>query len=63
MRFDNLSPSQWSGITAETEFSCDLAEARAKLMTFVKPRTLLVGHSLDSDLRCLRLVHKVGLQS
>lgn len=35
-----------------------LRDAQREILTFVDAKTYLVGHSLDSDLRALRLVHR-----
>jgi hypothetical protein len=36
-------------------------KVRAKFLELISSKTLLVGHSLDNDLRCLRVVHlRVG---
>jgi RNA exonuclease 1 len=32
-------------------------QVRAKFLSVVGEGTILVGHSLDNDLRCLRVVH------
>lgn len=35
-----------------------LRDAQREILSFVDGETYLVGHSLDSDLRALRLVHR-----
>lgn len=50
--------TKWSGITAETVLEYDLETARQMVMRHVTPHTILVGHSLDNDLKCMRLVHR-----
>ncbi|KAF0690827.1 Aste57867_17815 [Aphanomyces stellatus] len=52
--------TEFSGITAETLADVDvrLADVQAALLArFVSSDVILVGHSIDSDLRALRLVH------
>ncbi len=34
-----------------------MEKVREKFLKIVSARTILVGHSLDNDLRCLRVVH------
>lgn len=36
----------------------NLRDAQREILSFVDDETYLVGHSLDSDLRALRLVHR-----
>lgn len=53
--------TQWSGITeallsARARLSAD--EVTARLLALIPQETLLVGHSLDCDLRVLRLLHR-----
>ncbi|KAI4723041.1 hypothetical protein E4T48_00620 [Aureobasidium sp. EXF-10727] len=49
--------TQYSGITKEMmePVTQTLAELQAKLKHVLTPRTILLGHSLDSDLRALRM--------
>ncbi|KAI5208967.1 hypothetical protein E4T39_01138 [Aureobasidium subglaciale] len=49
--------TQYSGITKEMMegVTQTLAELQEKLKTVLTPRTILLGHSLDSDLRALRM--------
>jgi RNA exonuclease 1 len=49
--------TQYSGITKEMmePVTQTLAELQTKLRQVLTPRTILLGHSLDSDLRALRL--------
>lgn len=49
--------TQFSGITKEMmePVTQTLAELQAKLKDVLTPRTILLGHSLDSDLRALRI--------
>lgn len=35
-----------------------LRDAQREILTFVGPETYLVGHSLESDLRALKLIHR-----
>lgn len=50
-RFSGLSPDQI--LHAE----CNLDKARERLFELINSETILIGHSLESDLRALRLVH------
>ncbi|KAI1701255.1 putative exonuclease GOR [Ditylenchus destructor] len=37
---------------------CDLKQVREKMFQFVNSKTILIGHSLEHDLRALRVVHE-----
>ncbi|KAI6174623.1 RNA exonuclease 1-like protein [Aphelenchoides bicaudatus] len=52
--------TKFSGLTIDVleNAECDLEKARRKLFEFVNSETILIGHSLESDLRSLRLVHR-----
>ena len=52
--------TQFSGITAEIMKSAtkDLAAVQAELLELVHADTILVGHSLDNDLRSLHFEHR-----
>lgn len=51
--------TQFSGITKEmlAPVITTLRDIQAKLLELLHPRTILVGHSLDSDLKALQLTH------
>lgn len=51
--------TRWSGITAKEMAAAKmgLEEARKRVMAIVSAETVLVGHSLENDLRCMRIVH------
>lgn len=51
--------TQWSGITEELlrPVTKTLADAQSALLGIVDSDTILVGHSLENDLRALRLAH------
>ncbi|KAK3936292.1 RNA exonuclease 1 [Diplogelasinospora grovesii] len=51
--------TQFSGITKAMldPVTTTLGDIQARLLKILTPRTILVGHSLDSDLQTLRLAH------
>jgi DNA polymerase III epsilon subunit-like protein len=51
--------SSFSGITAQAleSVTTTLADVQAHLRTLITPSTILLGHSLESDLRALQLSH------
>ncbi|KNG46450.1 rna exonuclease 4 [Stemphylium lycopersici] len=51
--------TQWSGITATMlqGVTTTLADIQKELLELITPRTILVGHSLNSDLNALKLAH------
>jgi len=51
--------TQWSGITAAMlqDVTTTLSDIQKELLQLVTPRTILVGHSLNSDLNAMKLTH------
>lgn len=51
--------TEFSGVTAESleTISVTLADVQTALRLLIGPRTILIGHSLDSDLRALQIIH------
>ncbi|KAF2253026.1 hypothetical protein BU26DRAFT_515406 [Trematosphaeria pertusa] len=51
--------TQWSGITQAMlqDVATTLSDIQKELLDIVTPRTILVGHSLNSDLNALKLTH------
>lgn len=51
--------TQWSGITAESlaGVTVSLLQVQVALLGLISAEAIVVGHSLDSDLQALRLVH------
>ncbi|KAL5113308.1 hypothetical protein ACEQ8H_008821 [Pleosporales sp. CAS-2024a] len=51
--------TQYSGITADMleNVTTTLSDVQKELLCLVTPRTILVGHSLNSDLNALKLTH------
>ncbi len=49
--FAGISPAMMQGVTTT------LAQIQQRVLQYVGPETFLVGHSLENDLRVLKLVH------
>ncbi|KAJ4372134.1 hypothetical protein N0V83_003907 [Neocucurbitaria cava] len=51
--------TQWSGITATMleDVTATLEDIQKELLEIITPRTILIGHSLNSDLNALKLTH------
>ncbi|CAK5019959.1 unnamed protein product [Meloidogyne enterolobii] len=51
--------TRFSGLNADQilHAECNLDKARERLFELINSETILIGHSLESDLRALRLVH------
>ncbi|KAG5189361.1 hypothetical protein JKP88DRAFT_353128 [Tribonema minus] len=52
--------TRWSGISAQMlqPIATRLCQVQARLLSIVDCRDLLVGHSLENDLRALQLIHE-----
>ena len=57
--------TRWSGITPQEMAMArmGLTEARARVLELVPKNTILVGHSLENDLRAMRVVHRKVLDT
>ncbi|KAK7191763.1 hypothetical protein DPSP01_007201 [Paraphaeosphaeria sporulosa] len=51
--------TQWSGITEEMlrDVTTTLADIQKELLEILTPQTILIGHSLNSDLNAIKLTH------
>lgn len=51
--------TQWSGITEEMlrDVTTTLADIQKELLEMLTPQTILIGHSLNSDLNAIKLTH------
>ncbi|KAF2442172.1 hypothetical protein P171DRAFT_433729 [Karstenula rhodostoma CBS 690.94] len=51
--------TQWSGITEEMlrDVTTTLADIQKELLDILTPQTILIGHSLNSDLNAIKLTH------
>ncbi|KAL2888622.1 RNA exonuclease [Ceratocystis lukuohia] len=50
-QYSGMTPAKLDAVTTT------LADIQAKLLDLLTPRTILLGHSLDSDMRALQLCH------
>ncbi|DBB01166.1 TPA: hypothetical protein ACH3X1_001053 [Trebouxia sp. C0004] len=55
--FSGITPQMMKGVTTT------LSQIQQRVLKFVGPDTLLVGHSLENDLRVLKLVHLKNLDT
>ena len=51
--------TQYSGITAKMIRECrtSFKDAQKQVLSFLNEKSILVGHAIDNDLKCLRLIH------
>ena len=51
--------TQYSGITPKMMLECkkSFREAQKDVLKYLDESTILVGHAIDNDLRCLKLIH------
>ena len=40
-----------------------LADVQSRLLTFFNDQTILIGHSLDSDLKALKIIHETVIDT
>lgn len=52
--------TRWSGLTESSLRNChkNLQQVQSELLRLVNRETILIGHSLDSDFKALKLIHK-----
>ncbi len=60
-----MTPHTTAGITPQMMkgVMTTLSQIQQRVLKFVGPETLLVGHSLENDLRVLKLVHLKNLDT
>ena len=57
--------TRWSGLTAESLRNCNknLKQVQNELLKFLNKDSILIGHSLDSDFKALKLIHKTVIDT
>ncbi|RMZ92893.1 RNA exonuclease 1 -like protein [Brachionus plicatilis] len=57
--------TRWSGLTESSLKNChkNLQQVQSELLRLVNKDTILIGHSLDSDFKALKLVHKTVIDT
>jgi RNA exonuclease 1 len=57
--------TRWSGLTEESLRNCNknINQVQNELLKFLNRDSILIGHSLDSDFKALKLIHKTVIDT